>query len=245
MSLSEEWAELSAALYGPEFIKSLANFLTAQNVKTILECACGDGHVLNGLADKIESGVGIDTDEYLIGCAKRGKHPVNITYKKVDVTDMDNDPDLRGEMFDAVMMRGNSTTSLGAWGTDKNSFSPERCDNLLREALIKMWRKVKRGGILYLDVTKQEDIDRGDHTLNLEVGSVRIVGEIIIDRKHKRRDALGHGMVRGRLFNGGTSTYLIGPGELKEIIKELLNPREIWTPTEVKDAMYEIICARK
>ena len=57
MSLSEEWALLSREMYGQKFIDELAEFLQKQKVRTILECGCGDGYVLNGLAQKGFSGI--------------------------------------------------------------------------------------------------------------------------------------------------------------------------------------------
>ena len=40
MSLSKEWALLSRAMYGQDFIEELSEFLKGQKVKTILECGC-------------------------------------------------------------------------------------------------------------------------------------------------------------------------------------------------------------
>ena len=71
ITLSEEWAELSKSLCDQKFIDSLVKFLKSQRVSTVLECACGDGHILINLAKAGISGIGIDTDKFLIERAKK------------------------------------------------------------------------------------------------------------------------------------------------------------------------------
>ncbi|MFA6099835.1 MAG: class I SAM-dependent methyltransferase [Patescibacteria group bacterium] len=243
--LSEEWAELSAAFCGPELIKSLGDFFEKNNVRTILEAACGDGHVLHGLSQTGIDCVGIDSDDYLLNRAKQINGDPKISYKKLDVTDLDKDEELRDKQFDAVMMRGNSITALGAWGTDKTTFNPEKCYQMIQATLIKMWSKVKDGGILFLDVTRQADIDQGDHEQKINLGDIHLTGVITIDQAQKRRDVFGYGTVNGEYFNGGSSSYLITPDELKTLLVELLKPQKVWQPTDVQEPLYEVICAKK
>ena len=245
ISLSEEWAELSAELCGPEFLKSLATFFENNGAHHVLECACGDGHVLNGLAGQGISGIGIDMDDYLIDRAAQIHNDPRIKFKKLNILDLDKDEELRNQKFDAVILRGNSITALGAWGTDKATFNPDRCQKAIEQALTTMWGKVKEGGILYLDVTRQEDIDKGGHEMKIDLGNVHLTGVITIDQAKKRRDAYGHGTVNGKPFDGGSSSYLISPDELRELVQKLLQPQKIWTPAEVKDNTYEIICVSK
>ena len=245
ISLDEEWAELSAELCGPRFIKSLGDFIKSNRVQTLLECACGDGHVLNGISKIIRSGVGIDSSDYFIRRAQDQNSQPNLIFKKLDVLRIDRDDDLKNHFFDAVIMRGNSISSLGAWGTNIETFNSKRCEQAVREALIKMWGKIRDGGLLYLDVARQEDIDKGSHDFKIDIGEIHLVAQINLDIEKKRRDVFGDGMVNGKAFSGGSSSYLINPKELKDVLVELLHPMEIWSPNEVKDSMYKIICARK
>lgn len=244
ITLSEEWAELSAELCGPEFVKSLGGFFKSNHIRTLLECACGDGHVLRGIARDIERGVGIDTDDYLIQRARGRNQEANLIFKKMDILEMGKNDQLNNK-FDAVMLRGNSITAIGAWGTNKETFNAKRCEEMIPVVLMAMWDKLEKGGLLYLDVTKQKDIDNGNETLHLDLGNVHLVGEVAIDVERKRRDAFGYGTVNGKPFRGGSSSYLLGPHELKEILMELLHPEEIWIPGDIHDAVYEVICARK
>lgn len=245
ITLSEEWAALSAELCGPEFLKSLGDFFESKQVRTLLECACGDGYVLRGIAGKINSGIGIDSDDYLIKRAQEQNHAPNLVFKKLNILDMDKDRDIANKSFDAVMLRGNGVTSLGAWGTNQETFNSKQCEQMIQIALMKMWDKLGEDGLFYIDVTKQSDIDKGSHTLQIDLGSVHLTGVITIDVDRKRRDVFGHGTVNGKSFHGGSSSYLIGHTELKKLLNELLHPKEIWTPNEISDAMYEVICMRK
>lgn len=245
VTLSEEWAELSSFLCKPEFIDSLANFFKAQNIKNILECACGDGHVLSKIVSSGITGEGIDNDDYLIKRAERKNSSPDIKYKKMSVLDLDAGTPMSGKHFDAVMCRGNSITAFGCWGSTPETFNAEESWKALAEGLQQMWRRVKDGGLLYLDVTKQEDIDAGNQQVAINSDVINLKGSIVIDKDHNRRDVFGHGTVNGKPFNGGSSSYLICPQELRELIIKLLKPKEIWTPKEIKDDTYEIICARK
>jgi len=245
VTLSEEWAELSTFLCKSEFINSLVNFFKAQNIKNILECACGDGYVLSGVVGDGITGVGIDNDDYLIKRAERKNSSSDIEYKKMSVLDLDANPTMSRKNFDAVMCRGNSITAFGCWGSTPETFNVEESWEAMIEGLQQMWRRIKDGGLLYLDVTKQEDIDAGNQTLAVNSGAINLKGTIVIDKDHKRRDVFGNGTINGKLFNGGSSSYLISPNELRELVIKFLKPKEIWTPKEIKDDIYEVICARK
>lgn len=245
VTLSEEWATLSEALCSPEFIQSLSYFFVAQKVRSLLECACGDGFVLASIAKNIHAGIGIDSDTYLIQRAKRKHHCSNIEFKELDILRIDTEESTKRKQFDAVMLRGNSITAIGAWGSNKETFDAKKCERYIREALLKMWGKVRHNGFLYLDVNRQQDIDKGNYSLEINTDNVHLSGEISIDREYKRRDVFGHGTVNGKSFTGGSSSYLISPDELQSLINELLHPKDIWTPLEVKETTYQVLCIRK
>lgn len=245
ISLSEEWAELSAALCTPEYIRSLGTYFKTYGVKNILECACGDGHVLRGLGQEGLVGIGVDPDPYLFQRAQAMNKNPEISFYNLSVAELETDSALGQQQFDAVMCRGNSVTAFGAWGTTAETFDAAKSELMLRQALKIMWGRLRKNGVMYLDVTRQEDIDRGNHALRLDLGDIHIQGEITIDDQFRRRDAFGQGTVKGRSFRGGSSSLLIGPTELKQMLIGVIKPKDIWTPTEVQDAMYEIICARK
>lgn len=245
ISLSEEWAELSKSFCDPEFIHYLAKFLKNQKVSNILECACGDGHVLFGLAKEGISGVGIDTDKLLIRRAKKINSSKHIKYKNTSILSLSDDSATSTKYFDAVMCRGNSITALNSWGSTPKTFSPKKCQQAIKIGLKQMWDRVKLGGILYLDTTKQKDIDRGNYEILIKNDNLKIKGFIKIDKKYKRRDVFGYGIVNGKQFDGGSSSYLISPEELRRLIIKLLKPKKIWTPKEIQDKNYEIICVKK
>ena len=84
ISLSKEWALLSKAMYGEKYIDELADFLRNNKVHSVLECGCGNGDVIRGLAERGFRGVGIDNDKEMILMAKRENPHQNIKYQLMD-----------------------------------------------------------------------------------------------------------------------------------------------------------------
>lgn len=238
MSLSKEWALLSRAMYGQEFIDELSDFLHRQKVKTILECGCGDGNVLYGLALKNFEGVGIDADKEMIEKANRDNLHKNIRYKLMDWKNLYQLPDV----FDAVICRGNSI-SIVEWGKE-TKFNPERIKQLIIKNIDLMLKKVKHGGLFYIDTTSQTEIDMGDHEIKINFPDISLKGKITYDWKNRIRRTYGKGIVHNEPFEGGAISYLITPKELEDIIKGF-NIKKIWHPNIKNEKNYYIIYARK
>ena len=238
MSLSKEWALLSGAMYGQEFIDELSEFLHRQKIKTILECGCGDGKVLHGLALKNFEGVGIDADKEMLEMANKSNLHKNIKYKLMDWKYLDQLPDV----FDAVICRGNSI-SVVDWGKE-TKISPEEANQLVIKNIDLMLKKVKSGGLFYIDTTSQTEIDMGDHEIKIDFPDISLKGKITYDWKNRIRRTYGNGMLHNEYFEGGAISYLITPKELEGIIRGF-NLEKVWHSDIKNEKNYYIICAIK
>lgn len=238
MSLSKEWVLLSRAMYGQEFIDELSDFLHKQKVKTILECGCGDGNILHGLALKNFEGIGIDADKEMIGMAKGYNLHKNIRYKLMDWRNLDQLPDV----FDAVICRGNSI-SIAGWGKEEK-FNSERAKQLIAKNIELMLKKVKSGGLFYIDITSQTEIDMGDHEIKIDFPDISLNAKITYDWKNRIRRTYGKGIVHNEPFEGGANSYLITPKELEDLIIGF-NIKNVWHPDIKNEKNYYVICARK
>jgi len=234
ISLSKEWALLSKSVYGQEFIDELAALLKKYNVRTILECGCGDGHILNGLAKQGFSGLGIDLDPEMIALAlQQNTHP-NISYKQMNWLDLRNLEDC----FDAVICRGNSLTAVVSW--DKEHVDIELARRKIEESVRLFFSKLKPNGLLYIDTCSLNDV--GD--VALKTKDFDLKGTIEHDFKRKERRFYGSGIVQGEYFSGGSTSYLLNVDELEEIIRSC-NPSSIFRPKLVHEKHYDIVCALK
>ena len=151
LSLSQEWDALSRAMYGGKFINELAMLFKVNNVKTILECGCGGGHILAGLAENSFDVVGIDSDKEMISLAR--KNYPKLKFELMSWLDLN----LLSAEFDAVMCRGNSLTHVDSWSSRKLAATHNRIVklSLIKTSLKIMWDKVKNGGLLYIDTISQ------------------------------------------------------------------------------------------
>jgi SAM-dependent methyltransferase len=238
ISLSQEWAILSRYFYGQEFIDELAEFLKREKINELLECGCGDGNVLRGLAEKGFYGLGIDTSSEMISMAlKYNQHP-NIIYQKLNWLDLEQ----ISKNFDAVMCRGNSLASCISWETE--DFNPDKAYSSLQKSLCLMFNKLKNGGLLYLDTVSQREIDNNGGEVEFNFDKFYLKGKIEYDWKTRTRKAYGQGIINGEFFSGGASSYLIRPEELEDLLKSF-NPPYIWRPELKNEINYQVICAKK
>lgn len=238
ISLSREWSELSKAMYGQKFIKEFADFLKNYNIKTILECGCGDGNVLHGLAEKGFRGLGIDSDEEMIKMAVKNNYHANINYKLMSWLDLGSFQ----EQFDAVICRGNSISAV-SWGT-KNYFNPEQARRLVEKGIELMLKRIKPSGLFYIDTTSQQEIENGDKQFQVIFPGIEINATITYDWENRVRKTHGKGIVHEEFFEGGSNSYLITLDELESIIISM-NPKRIWRPKLKTETNYDIICAIK
>ena len=158
---------ISGELYKDEFIEELANFLKVYQVKTILECGCGDGNVLYGLAKRGFKGIGIDESEEMIKLAKESHSHKNIAYRHLNWLDLNK----LKEKFDCVMCRGGSLSLVISWGREMGLFDPKSAKKSIERSIGYMVKKVKAGGIIYVDSIRNDEEDSIHiKTKNINVG---------------------------------------------------------------------------
>jgi SAM-dependent methyltransferase len=238
MSLSKEWALLSREMYGSEFVDELTEFLQKQNVRTILECGCGDGYVLQGLAKKEFWGVGVDASPEMVALALENHQHPNISYKQMSWL---NIGDLGGQ-FDAVICRGNSLSAVASWGSEHLNLDEAR--KKIEESIDIFFQKLKFGGLLYLDTCSQEELDKKGGDVEIKTPNIQLMGKIEYDLQRMERRVFGSGTVFGEYFSGGSTSYLLTPKELESIVTTY-SPSVVWHPKLVNERNYDIICAKK
>lgn len=236
-SISYIWAHLSGTLYGEAFKDELADFLKQNNVGTVLECGCGDGNVLHGLAQRGLRGLGIDANEEMISMAQRNTHP-NIEYRLMNWLKIDKLP----ETYDAVLCRGASLICVVDWGRDKSEFNPDVTKKAIEKSVRKMFAKVSKGGLLYIDTFSESNAEKGEGEIVIETGDIHLKGRIEHDWKNRMRHVYGGGTIGGEEVSGEGISYLLTPSELEGMIKDL-NPRKIWRPDIKGEVQYTPVCA--
>ena len=239
MSLSKEWALLSRAMYGQDFIDELADFLKKQKVKIILECGCGDGNVLQGLAKKGFRGLGIDGDSEMIKMANQEHNHPNISYLTLNWLDLER---ISGQ-YDCVLCRGNSLSYVLNWNKSKK-LSKEEVTGAIKRSVGLMLRKLKPHCLLYVDTVKQEDIEEGSREFEITYPNISMRAKIEYDLKRRIRRTSGEGRLYGEEFKGVGESFFITPNELEELIKEF-NPSRVWHPVIQNEINYHVVCAKK
>jgi len=238
MSLSKEWALLSRAMYGQAFIDELFNFLQNRGVKTILECGCGDGYILQGLAKKGLQGTGIDASPEMIALAlEKHKHP-NIIYREMNWLDLES----LESQFDGVMCRGNSLSYVVSW--DKQEINPKQARSKIEESVRLFFQRLKKGGLLYLDTISQAELEKNGRSIEITLDNIYLKGRIEYDWQRRIRKTFGNGRLGNEEFSGSAISYILTPDELEGIVK-ILNPSVVWRPKLVNEVNYEVICAVK
>ncbi len=239
-SLSEEWAAISEAMYGREFIKELDHLFKKNNVKRILECGCGDGHVLRMLAEKGYAGIGFDNSQEMIEMAKKKNFHTNLQFKTMNMLDLAN----INQQFDAILCRGNTLSVVisGEMGTRKFDF--EKINNLLSKIISLMAEKLKSGGVLYLDAISEAEANGTERQVHIKSPKVGITGCVKNDRLKKVRYTFGGGTVHGKNFNGDSIGYLLTIDDLEALLEQF-GFSKIWRPKLEHEINYEIICATK
>lgn len=237
MTISEEWAALSETMYGEPFIAELADWLARRGVRTVLECGCGGGHILEGLARYGFTGLGIDADLEMIAIAKvRHPHPAiefrQLNWLKIDWLE---------EMYDAVISRGNSLAYTAGWPVPTPDANPRQ---LIEQSLASMFDKIKPGGLLYVDTISQSELEQGDHLAEIVLPCIRLTGQIEYSQGQMTRTIYGSGTVHGDPFAGKSVCYLLSPDELQRMMAKL-KPAKIIKPQLATETNYHAICAVK
>lgn len=240
ISLSEEWVTLSEALYGQKFIAELADFFKKYKVKTILECGCGGGHVLQGLGERGFSCLGIDSSKTMINIAKQHNFNSNVEFRKMNWLELDE----LTSSYDCVMCRGNSLAYAVSWESSQMRYPTEEFRDIIFISLQKMLNKIKDEGLLYVDTVSEKEVSENGRNLAFENKDIKIVGKIKYDFSRKLRYTYGEGVVKGKKFKGGSVSYLLLPNELREML-EKLGARKIFNPNLKNERNYSALYAVK
>ncbi|HLD38950.1 MAG TPA: class I SAM-dependent methyltransferase [archaeon] len=240
MSLSEEWSILSESMYGHEFIDELAKLFEAEGSKFVLECGCGNGFVLHGLAERGFNCTGIDASSEMISLAVKHHNHQNITYRILNWFELSK---LAG-VFDVVICRGNSLTYVNSWSIERQEFNSNAALTGIEKSLQVFFDKLKTSGMLYIDTITEDEIRRMGGHVKIDVDDVHLEGSIEHDWANKARYVSGGGLVRGQDFYGASVSYLLTPNELEAMI-QIHKPSRIWHPEIKHEKNYHVICARK
>lgn len=242
LSLSQEWDALSRAMYGKDFIDELSELLNSYNVRTILECGCGGGHILAGLAENGFDVVGIDSDKEMISLAR--KNYPKLKFELMSWLDLN----LLSAKSDTVMCRGNSLTHVDNWSSRQLTATHNRIIklSLIKTSLKMMWGRVKKGGLLYIDTISQNEINSNGGNVDFSHDGISLSGRTTHNWEKRIRTIHGSGTISGKIFSGGTVSYLIKPSEMKSLIAEIMpSPSRIWEPSLRNEVNYCVVCAKK
>lgn len=231
-SISQEWVRVSELMYGQPFIDELANFLREQEVKTILECGCGGGHILYGLAKKGFQCFGIDSNPEMVAISKRHSHS-NLKIQELDWLELDG----LKNWYDLVMCRGNSLGYVESW--DKNKLNPSRSQRLIKKSLEFMFDKVSPGGILYVDTIKEDDARKGRNSITEHSEELGLKFRLF-----SSLDTRSFHVWKGKEYVGVALSYLIPRERLEEELKQLGSKR-VFEPSIQHEENYSILCASK
>ncbi|NTW90151.1 MAG: class I SAM-dependent methyltransferase [Candidatus Moranbacteria bacterium] len=210
LSLTEEWMELSAAMYGGQFISELAALFRGR--RSFLEFGCGGGHVAEGLSRYFETVVGVDKDKAMISHAL-GQSIGGIDFR---VSDWTAAPSF-GRTFDVVMCRGNSLGHVVSW----DGKNPDGRFGQISESLRTFWEHVSPGGLLYVDTVSEAELLRGGGAVSVSFPHIWLNGRIQYEKSRNGDDLRtvnGSGWVSGRYFSGGSTGFLIRPSELESLV---------------------------
>jgi len=240
ISLSEEWTMTSKLAYDNGFIDDLASFMKSFGVKRLLECGCGDGNILKGLAKQGIECLGVDGDDEMIRLAKaRNMHPL-ATYKRLNWLDIN----LIDKTYDCVMCRSNSLSYVNSWEANPESFDPDKARKNIELSIERFFSKLKIGGLLYLDTIPQKEINEKGAELEVLSSDIDLRAVIRHDLTKRIRIMEATGTVKKESFNGRFLSYLLPPAELEGIIKSF-SPQKIWYQNLEHEKNYQIICAIK
>ena len=239
LSLSQEWIELSRAMYGKNFIDELAQIFHCHHIETILECGCGGGHILAGLMKRGFKVFGIDANDEMINIAR--KNYPHLPVEKMNWLDLEN----LKENFDCVMCRGNSLAVVGSWDVAINSdFFKYEAFSMIKRSLDVMFKRVKCGGMLYVDTISNEEINSKGRKVHFKNSGIDLEGEITHDWKKRIRHICGGGVVNGKKFYGGSFPYLMTPDELIGLMMKL-RQSAVYTPILINETNYYVVLAEK
>ncbi len=242
LTLSKHWMKLSEMMYGEQFIDELAQLLREHTAQHVLECACGGGHILEGLGQRGFTGIGIDADPEMIEAAYMRTVP-GIEFRHLDWSRVEEVPG----QFDLVMCRGNSIGYAGMWNKDEPDFDRERSEEMLERSIDVFFAKTKPGGLLYIDTTGDDEIVKmanDDDRIILPGTDFHLDGKLEYDHPRRMRKTSGTAKWGNQVFQGGSVGLLVTPAELEELLRKR-NPQQVFRPALPHEQHYTAVCAIK
>lgn len=170
-----------------KLLRGMTEFLAPFRGKKILDCACGTGFLV---LDLIKQGFDItcaDGSEDMLKKFRKNAKELGVDVKPVKLQWQELKNHFSQE-FDLVICRGNSLVYDSAWEGEK----PPSEDSI-HEALFNFFSVLKPGGILYLDTTSKENLEREDAEVNnytpqyLEEEQVKLLEEVQVNKDKKVR----------------------------------------------------------
>jgi len=236
ISLMTEWITLSETLYGEAYVDELSDLLRQHDVKTVLECGCGGGHVLYGLAKQGFSCVGVDDCAEAIESANRRYTHPNLRYLHRNWLDT---PDLGTS--DSVICRGNSLSCVASWD---GRLDHKKAEDAIRGSIKCFSDRLREGGLLYLDTTSESEIQSGGRTIQVDSGSFHLTGRTKNELETRTRRTWGDGEIDGERFSVRSISYLITPDDIIGSL-QACGMHTVWNPHLRTEPNYQIICAIK
>ncbi len=223
--MADLWDLCQNFLYTDDLHLGIADFLSKQGARKILDCACGTGNPSIELKKLGFDVVCSDGSEKMIAKFQENceKENIFIPFNKINWVDLSG---VFLEKFDCVLCRGNSLIYVNSWDTNKLDFSSAK--NLIRSSLKAMFDVLKVGGFLYVDIYGRDEkegfVDLGFKEINnINIGllwhvfynkesnirCVRSWRTIVSENKSKQ------------VFSHTYSSYLLSHAELVATLKDI------------------------
>jgi SAM-dependent methyltransferase len=160
-------------LWNDEYLQGLEEFLTAHQVKTILDCAGGTGFPSIALAQRGWAVTYSDGSEIMLERFLQNMQAQKVAIPAYRANWLELRQVLPGR-FDAVLCRGNSLVYLDSWNQASiRQDAPVRIES----ALIQFRQMLNPGGVLYLDLINPKEFDQPAYPLVEEIGEKQIDGQ--------------------------------------------------------------------
>lgn len=236
-SLPKTWDLVTKYLYGQEYIDEISDFLQKHKINTILECGCGGGHILHGLAKKGFSCLGIDSNQEMINSALENYDSDNLEFRLMNWLEINK----LQKTFDAVVCRGNTLATIDNWDTEYLN-NPEESRKKIKESIGLFFQKINDRGLLYVDcISPKKEYKR---KIEIQTPDIQLKGKIEYSWQNVKRKVSGEGNVFGKNFNGSSVSYMLTLNELENMVRSY-SPPVVWKSKINSEKDYEVLCAQK
>ncbi len=234
------WDQTLKHLYTEEYTNSLIELLKENQVKTVLDCGRGVGFPAIDLA---RAGFGVD-------CVDESHEAINKLEENLYKSGVDLNYHLlswgslhkTGKKFDAIVCQGNTIAYLGTW---HQKVTIENQLNKMIVCLQSMYEVLNPGGIMFVDITSQNEYDRGP-VFEMEIPSSdpKINWIVEHDWKNRQRIVRSRRELEGELHTFNYYSFILEHEELKVLLRGVgfSTIQKIVVPGE---NLYEVFLVRK